>query len=81
MSADDKMDADGIRNDGVRVDPAASHMRIYPDDRQQLAPFREPGYVPTDRPHSRWCCAVSAGAGNANAVRCEELAAGVQSGE
>lgn len=64
MGQHDKMDPDGIRNDGVSVDPAASHMAIYADVRQQLASFQEPVMLDTKNPHARLYLAALDGTGN-----------------
>lgn len=64
MSQQDRMDTDGIRNDGVSHEPAASHLHIYSDDRQQLASFQEPVLLHANNPHERLYVAAFDGTGN-----------------
>lgn len=64
MSAGDKVDEDGLRNDGVQLDPAASRMGIYREVRQQLMSFREPVLLDTKNPHDRLYFAALDGTGN-----------------
>lgn len=51
MSPQDKMDPDGIRNDGVSYEAAASHLHIYEDNRQKLTDFKEPVLLHSGNPH------------------------------
>jgi len=64
MSSHDKMDKDGIYDDHVPYDPAASHLSAYQNDRQQLASFREPVLLHADNPHERLYVAALDGTGN-----------------
>lgn len=64
MSQQDRMDKDGIRNDGVSSEPAASHLQTYQDDRQQLASFQEPVLLHANNPHERLYVAAFDGTGN-----------------
>ncbi len=53
MGHQDKMDADGIRNDGVSSESAASHLYIFAEAREQLKSFEEPVLLHVDDPHER----------------------------
>jgi hypothetical protein len=64
MSSNDKMDMDGIRNDHVPYEPAASHLHVYADDRLQLTSFKEPILLHADSPHERLYVAALDGTGN-----------------
>lgn len=64
MSQQDRMDKDGILHDGVSYDPAASHLSVYADDREKLAPFQEPVLLHANNPHERLYIAAFDGTGN-----------------
>jgi hypothetical protein len=60
----DKLDADGILDDGVGHDPAGSKLHAYADDRQQLRMFQEPVLLHASNPHERLYVAALDGTGN-----------------
>ncbi len=64
MSQHGKMDKDGILNDGVFYEAAASHLHIYTDDRQQLGSFQEPVLLHANNPHERLYVAAFDGTDN-----------------
>jgi Uncharacterized conserved protein len=64
MSAHDKIDADGVQNDGVPYKSAADKLPIYTEVRQQLASFQEPVLLHADNPHERLFVAAMDGTGN-----------------
>ncbi len=64
MGQIDKLDADGILDDGVGHDPAGSKLHAYADDRQQLRMFQEPVLLHASNPHERLYVAALDGTGN-----------------
>jgi len=51
-------------DDGVSYGPAASHLTVYVDDRQELLPFLEPVLLHASNPHERLYIATFDGTGN-----------------
>ena len=64
MGQQDEMGADGIRNDGVSHESAASHLHVYAEDREQLKAFEEPILFHRGNPHERLYIAALDGTGN-----------------
>ena len=64
MSQRERIDRDGIRHDDVSYDLAASHLFVYADDREELAPFQEPVLLHSNNPHERLYIAAFDGTGN-----------------
>jgi type VI secretion system (T6SS) phospholipase Tle1-like effector len=64
MSQQDRIDKDGVRHDDVSYDSAASHLFVYEDDREELAPFQEPVLLHSNNPHERLYIAALDGTGN-----------------
>ena len=64
MAEQDRLDPDGIRNDGVSYAPAESHMHVYEEGREQLKAFEEPVLFHADNPHQRLFVAALDGTGN-----------------
>jgi hypothetical protein len=65
MSRDDKLDQDGIRNDGVPYyQTSAQQLRSYVDARRELSRFRAPVLVHADNPHEYLYVPTFDGTGN-----------------
>lgn len=64
MGEQDRMDPDGVPNDGVSHEPAASRLHFYADARQQLQTFQEPVLLRAGNPHERLFLAAFDGTGN-----------------
>jgi hypothetical protein len=64
MDHQDKMEADGVRNDGVSYELAASHLQVYAKAREQLKAFDEPVLLHANNPHERIFFAALDGTGN-----------------
>ncbi|HEX8956734.1 MAG TPA: DUF2235 domain-containing protein, partial [Burkholderiaceae bacterium] len=63
--AEDKLDPDGIQNDGVSTYPAdAQRLQTYADAEQKLAQFQAPVFIHADNPHERLYVAAFDGTGN-----------------
>lgn len=62
---DNKLDSDGIRDDGVSYYPAdAQRLHTYVDAERQLARFQAPVFLHADNPHERLYIACLDGTGN-----------------
>lgn len=62
---DNKLDRDGIRDDGVSYYPAdAQRLQSYVDAERQLAQFQAPVFLHADNPHERLYVACLDGTGN-----------------
>ena len=62
---EDKLDPDGIQNDGVSTYPADAHrLQTYADAEQKLAQFQAPVFIHADNPHERLYVAALDGTGN-----------------
>jgi len=64
MSPHDKVDADGVQDDGVPFKAATSNLPIYAEARQRLVSFQEPVLLHADNPHERLFIAALDGTGN-----------------
>lgn len=64
MGHQDKMDADGERNDGLSYESAASRLHNYAEGREQLEAFQEPVLLHAGSPHERLYIAALDGTGN-----------------
>jgi hypothetical protein len=58
------MDKDGMRDDYVSYEPAASHLYVYQHDRNELVSFREPVLLHEDNSRERLYVATFDGTGN-----------------
>lgn len=64
MSPHDKLDPDGIRDDGVPYNSAVASLPEYAEARRQLTSFDEPVLLHADDPHERLFVAAMDGTGN-----------------
>lgn len=64
MSPQDRMDPDGIRDDGVPYQTATASLPIYAEARRQLAAFEEPVLLHAGNSHERLFVAAFDGTGN-----------------
>ena len=64
MSAHDKLDPDGIQDDGVPYKDATGSLPLYAEARGQLASFEEPVLLHADNPHERLFVAAMDGTDN-----------------
>ena len=64
MSPHDKVDADGIQDDGVPYKVATDSIPKYDEVRRQLSSFEEPVFLHADNPHERLFVAAMDGTGN-----------------